>query len=1846
MQQSPLGRFGGLCLAPGCCLLGILCSAIAGHAAALTWDANGATAPNPSDGSGKWQGSGLWWNGSANQSWGDGNDAVFGVGGGAVGSYLVTNSSALVQPNSVSFNAPGSYTITTDGVNAGQLAWTAAGSGVGASSRGLWVGTNVSVRIDAPWRDVNGGDIFLGSNSVLTFSQGSYGSQGTLVLKGSGAAASVINVTNGVWGGATGSLLTGTMDISGICLNISGAAVLNVGTRLDIGRPATGAMGSDGIINVGDGGQLNVNATTATDPNANLQISRSGAPGTLNILAGGFVSTSSGGNSGRVELIPDSVTQASLNVSGGVLSVGTGSSGRAGARSSFLSLITLMQGAMTYGSSASAILNFSSGVISAQGIQIGSSSGNFAANPTNQINMTGGTLYLDALNISQPRNTGSHLSVNLSGGTVAATADWWPACAVPINLTNINGDITFQAADANGVPFNLAFAGGLGGAGGFQKTGGGTLTLSGTNSFAGATVINGGAVLLTGAGSISYSSTFAISNGGALVLMNSAAANRTDRLSNATPITLNGGAFSLLNDGSTAVFSESVGTLSISSGTNVITVYPATNGQSSTLVFSALAYGGGCVDFQMSAAGTSQNRILFSATPALGNWITVNGKPAAYDSVNGLREAASYTDIAALGSTIPNAAASDVRINSMGSGGNIQLAAAADVINSLQQNTATRAVVDTAGKALRVNQITVNAGAQALTLGAAPGSGMLTCGSSGGNLVLVNRGGFAPGLVINSVVADNGLPSGLTVIGGGAVTLAAPNNTYSGGTTLSNSTLAVTAGTTVAMPFTNFGGTLLVKLGTAGPSLPMNGLTAGGSNPQLTFDLNGQVNGTAPIISLSGNLALNSDIRVNATNLVPGTCVLLQYSGTRSGSGRFLKGNLPAGAGIVDDPVSKQVTLVYFTGPTVLIPTHNTNEIVVVSATPQQYGAVGDGATDDSGAFQAALNAVSNPGGVGGGVVFVPSGTYAFSNNIAIPPGVTLQGDWQDWSLGSNGVVGTLFKVYVGAGQSNGLPFITINQSALKGVSIWYPNQTPGSITPYPFTIFIENGNGVVHNVALINPYQGISCDNGPQHIISEVFGTPLYTGIQVDDEYDISHQEEVRFSPDFWPASKLAGAPATGGAHAAWMRSYGAGERLYRADGEACMNVMISGYSIGIDGLYGANGNPDASLFGCVISNCATAYLDAAGGGNTGMEFTRCSFDGDIAVDRNTANDASAYFHTCQFTGHSGVAIRQTGGSSSTMQFQNCTVSGAVRVDGGIANFVNSSFTVPASSNHCIMSSGAIYAAFTGCSFTPTRKVSNAADARRLVIDGRRASSSPLPDANWADIQADWLTRRPAKLDLFIVTNAAYGAVGDGVADDTAAIQGALNAAAANGGGIVYLPPGKFKLTGTLDVAGGVELRGSYPSRHSPSLYDGHVKVSLLQPYGGAGTTNGPAAVALEANAGIVGVSFSYELQDTNATPYPPTIQGRGPNVYAYGIMCPNAYWYVDLNTYTCTNHFFYDVDGWALHNAFIVGNGSSGAIIECMANSSYWGGNTTSASVYTSAWQPAILNFVEHNLDWFVLGDCTELMVKNFEIFSHTFMHCVSQNGRGPWITGILTMCDGSVECYRFDSAAPSLINIVNPEWMVSFSDYSDMTNYGVISTPAFQGTARFFNAPLWGARPWDYLIQGGDIGFELAHMGYLSTYGTEVDGGVVHLINCGFEGNTSAYYTVPFTSASAGVPGKLSEIIGCYAWTGVAYARTNASNPVNAWGNFGINKLVTQTPLDVSPPRLQVSRSAADQTLSLTWSNNMGAFNLYAAPSLSAPRSWSGVTNMPSFGGNQWIVTLPYNNLDQQYFRLQQK
>ena len=96
--------------------------------------------------------------------------------------------------------------------------------------------------------------------------------------------------------------------------------------------------------------------------------------------------------------------------------------------------------------------------------------------------------------------------------------------------------------------------------------------------------------------------------------------------------------------------------------------------------------------------------------------------------------------------------------------------------------------------------------------------------------------------------------------------------------------------------------------------------------------------------------------------------------------------------------------------------------------------------------------------------------------------------------------------------------------------------------------------------------------------------------------------------------------------------------------------------------------------------------------------------------------------------------------------------------------------------------------------------------------------------------------------LGVFNVKDPAYGAVGNGVADDGNAIRAAINAAIAAGGGVVHLPKGTYLVTSASDalpIGSNVMLRGDGKGasviQHDDTAADG----PIIDSVNGAGIEN-----------------------------------------------------------------------------------------------------------------------------------------------------------------------------------------------------------------------------------------------------------------------------------------------------------------------------------------------------------------------------------------------------------------------
>ena len=183
------------------------------------------------------------------------------------------------------------------------------------------------------------------------------------------------------------------------------------------------------------------------------------------------------------------------------------------------------------------------------------------------------------------------------------------------------------------------------------------------------------------------------------------------------------------------------------------------------------------------------------------------------------------------------------------------------------------------------------------------------------------------------------------------------------------------------------------------------------------------------------------------------------------------------------------------------------------------FGAVGDGQTDNTAAFQSAIDSVAS---AGGGTVFANRGYFLFTGSITLPEGVTLEGTYAAVpSHPMSGldslppVTGTLFMPTAGQGSEDGHPFITLQRDAtVKGIVIYYPAQKPTAPpVPFPWTIDMVSDNSAVLDVECLNCWNFIRAVSSGRHYIARVQGQPINIGIFIDETYDIGRVENVHVS-------------------------------------------------------------------------------------------------------------------------------------------------------------------------------------------------------------------------------------------------------------------------------------------------------------------------------------------------------------------------------------------------------------------------------------------------------------------------------------------------------------------------------------------------------------------------------------------------------------------------------------------------------------------------------------------------------------------------------------------------------------
>jgi len=792
----------------------------------------------------------------------------------------------------------------------------------------------------------------------------------------------------------------------------------------------------------------------------------------------------------------------------------------------------------------------------------------------------------------------------------------------------------------------------------------------------------------------------------------------------------------------------------------------------------------------------------------------------------------------------------------------------------------------------------------------------------------------------------------------------------------------------------------------------------------------------------------------------------------------------------------------------------------------------GNGTTDATSYLQGLLNDLDAAGGgnnlwssmklQGGGILYLPAGKYKISGQLIIPKGVTIYGDWKKPVKGQP-VEGTILMAYAGKNITDANIATYENNSFIKmqsgaavyNLTIWYPEQT-GTI-PYAPTILMGHRNGPfgnefcnVKNVTLVNSYDGVifSQIGGTCPTINGLYGTPLHKGVEIDRIVDIGRIEHCDFSPIYWATSGLSGAPdLNNSTFRNQLYNNATGIVMRRNDWSYCTYLKVEGYNKGFfttKSLQADNGSyatPNGQNYGFNFSNCKYGlYFDSRAG--EGCMFTEVKTAGceyGAYFTENAGGVAQLYKWDVSAT-KCAIYTDKNAFTKITMQ-ESIIRAGKVLLQGGTLVAINNDFNnsqpqIEFEAN----SRGDIIGNRSDKSWNISQKsvFQNTINHTPVTVTSLPSYKEFIP-----------VTKKPTKMVLYNVMN--YGvtkgtkdAIPD--ADATMGIQNALNAASSAGGGIVYLPPGHYRINGQLTIPSGVELKGSMDVSAFP-LGTG----SVLEIY----NTTTPAVI-MNSSSGMRGINFNYPTQVyctvmPNPIDFPFTICGNGNNIYIVNVAMRCSNRGVDLSTNRCDNFYIDFLTGYFFREGVNIKNSDNGILANMQCNTIvYNNGDELKFGIYPNSNRPSCGSpadkdpylYNSKNMNFLTLENCNNILLYgDFNYNALVGLH-VKNNVNGLALGFAL---DDDRTMLLLDGSNIQL-NFINLQGVaLQRGSESDGLSSYIKSSSNFSGTVNFFNSDYWG--------YAGESGIVMNGGGTINMYG----GNFMHSGNQSFAKVNNGYLNV---------------------------------------------------------------------------------------------------------------------------------
>lgn len=713
---------------------------------------------------------------------------------------------------------------------------------------------------------------------------------------------------------------------------------------------------------------------------------------------------------------------------------------------------------------------------------------------------------------------------------------------------------------------------------------------------------------------------------------------------------------------------------------------------------------------------------------------------------------------------------------------------------------------------------------------------------------------------------------------------------------------------------------------------------------------------------------------------------------------------------------------------------------VVAELNVLSFGAKGDGKTDDTAAFKAALAEANARGGC---VIYIPKGYYCLTESLTVGDNVSIVGEIKPGTA-----EGTVLCIYGGKGSTDPKKsaFLMGSNASIQNLAIWYPEQTfvNGAPIPYPATIKQEWIDGLtVRNVTFVNSYYGFDYTGTGIYALQytrDIYGTFLNLGYRNDRSLDIGKLENFHFSPDYWLESGLPGVP-----DAELLKTYmirnATGIFIERIDWTYIADIYIEGYCKGIvanrsvfeDG-YGGVTNGHAYNVNITDSYSCIFVEDLSWLLMTGCTFKAVGGEGAAAVrflsscgslsSSNQPGDICFVDSVIESAGKSAVVNH----SSAVLSYTSCTISSnggnvIANMTGSVAKLLDCS--VNGASNGCVI-----------------------------------LNDDTLPSRPNVDYTREVVTK-PKSNAYINITEAPYNAKAN--EDITAVLQKALDDLKATGG-TVYIPSGIYYLSAGIDVHAGIELRGSVIAPGYTHVTEAGTK---LYTDFGKNDPNGEALIDLYEGSGLFGIGIVYDKQSTySLLPYSYSIRGKGSDIYVIDVSTSTSYNGIDFASYRCDNHYIEFVWGVGLNNAIAVGAGSENGIIrDCHFTTNCW------YSRNEENYWDRVFNKMMDGSTTFLIGESkNEILYNNFTICIKKGIE-LTDGAENVQVLGLgVDSSDIAVSLHGNCTA-----EFVNSQ-LVNLRDQGKATNFDIILTNEdFTGSVKLFNSATWGTTNTVYNLKG---------------------------------------------------------------------------------------------------------------------------------------------------------------------------